>query len=226
MARREAVRLPSPSVLERPGPGRRLVSCRKHDTLFAQGDPADAVFYILEGKVKLAVASRQGKEAVVAILGPGDFVGEGCLAGQPVRMAAAIAMTSGTCVRIGKKFMAALLRQRDEFSERFTAYLLRRNIRIEEDLIDQLFNTSEKRLARALLLLAQIGREGKPAAIVPRISQETLAEIVGTTRARVSHFMNKFRRLGLIDYNGGLSVHSALLNVVLHDRSLSRRLPG
>lgn len=217
MAKGQAVGLPYPSVLGRPGPGKRLVSYRKRDTIFAQGDPGDAVFYILEGKIKLTVASPQGREAVVAILGAGDFIGEGCLAGQPVRMATATAMTSSACLRIGKKVMTALLRQRGEFSEGFTAYLLRRNVRIEEDLIDRLFNSSEKRLARALLLLAQIGQEGKSAAIVPRISQETLAEIVGTTRARVSHFMNKFRRLGLIEYNGGLRVHSALLSVVLHD---------
>jgi len=185
--------------------------------VFRQGDPADAIFYIQKGKIKLTVLSKQGKEAVIAILGKGDFFGEGCLAGQPLRMATATAMSECSVVRMKKGRMVRVLQKEPTFSEMFVTYLLSRNIRIEEDLVDQLFNSSEKRLARVLLLLANFGKEGKPEPVVVKLSQETLAEIVGTTRSRVSFFMNKFRKLGFIEYNGGLEVHSSLLNVVLHD---------
>ena len=185
--------------------------------VFRQGDPADAIFYIQKGKIKLTVLSKQGKEAVIAILGKGDFFGEGCLAGQPLRMATATAMSECSVVRMKKGRMVRVLQKEPAFSEMFVTYLLSRNIRIEEDLVDQLFNSSEKRLARVLLLLANFGKEGKPEPVVVKLSQETLAEIVGTTRSRVSFFMNKFRKLGFIEYNGGLEVHSSLLNVVLHD---------
>src|SRR5579864_7451190 len=217
VARRKSQHFKHLSVIEKPGAGKRVVEYRPKDTLFVQGDVADAVFYVRNGKMKLTTTSSQGKEAIVAIVGAGDFVGEGCLAGQPLRMATATAMTACSCVRIDKTVMNHLLHQRGIFSEQFMAYLLGRNIRIEADLVDQLFNSSEKRLARTLLLLAQYGKEGQPEPIVPQISQETLAEIIGTTRSRVSHFMNKFRRLGFIDYNGSLSVHSSLLSVILHD---------
>ena len=189
---------------------------RKH-TIFSQGSPADAVFYIEKGKVKLTVLSARGKEAVVAILGSGDFFGEGGLAGQPLRMATATSMTECSIPRIKKETMIRMLHDERAFSELFMSYLLSRNTRIEEDLVDQLFNSSEKRLARILLLLTRFGKEGQHELVVPRISQETLAEMVGTTRSRVSFFMNKFRKLGFVDYNGGLQVHSSLLNVVLHD---------
>jgi len=205
------------STLEKLGPGKGVVNYRPKDTLFAQGDVADAVVYLRDGKIKLTTMSSHGKEAIVAIVGAGAFIGEGCLAGQPLRMATATAMTACSCIRIDKPAMNQLLHQRGLFSEQFMAYLLNRNIRIEEDLVDQLFNSSEKRLARTLLLLAQYGKKGQPEPIVPQISQEMLAEIIGTTRSRVSHFMNKFRRLGFIEYNGGVSVHSSLLSVVLHD---------
>ena len=185
--------------------------------VFAQGDKANAIFYIQKGKIKLTVVSKTGKEAVVAVLGTGDFFGEGCLAGQPLRMATATAMMDGSIMRLEKDRVIQLLHQEPAFSELLLAYMLTRTIRIEEDLVDQLFNSSEKRLARALLLLANFGKEGKPEKVIPKISQETLAEMVGTTRSRVSFFMNKFRRLGFIEYNGSLEVHSSLLNVVLHD---------
>jgi CRP/FNR family cyclic AMP-dependent transcriptional regulator len=190
---------------------------RKRVTIFSQGDPGDAVFYIEKGKVKLTVVSTRGKEAVVAILGSGDFFGEGCLVGQPLRMATATAMTECSILRIQKETMTRMLRNEPALSELFMTYLLTRNVRIEEDLVDQLFNSSEKRLARILLLLTRFGKDGQQELVVPRISQETLAEMVGTTRSRVSFFMNKFRKLGLIEYNGGLQVHSSLLGVVLHD---------
>jgi CRP/FNR family cyclic AMP-dependent transcriptional regulator len=198
------------------GGGRRIVELRKNTVFFSQGDRADEVFYILKGKVKLTVVSAQGKEAVIAVLGPDAFVGEGCLAGQRLRMATATAMTAGSAVRIKKESMVRLLQEQPAFAEQFTAYLLSRNIRVEEDLVDQLFNSSEKRLARILLLLAHVGKQESSATVVPKVSQELLADMIGTTRARVSFFMNKFRRLGLIEYNGGLRVHSALLNIVLH----------
>jgi CRP/FNR family transcriptional regulator, cyclic AMP receptor protein len=190
---------------------------RKKQIIFSQGSPADAVFYIEKGKVKLTVLSARGKEAVVAILETGDFFGEGCLAGQPLRMATASAITDCSVLRVQKETMVRMLHNEPALSELFMTYLLSRNIRIEEDLVDQLFNSSEKRLARILLLLTQFGKNGQQEAVVPRISQETLAEMVGTTRSRVSFFMNKFRKLGFVDYNGGLQVHSSLLSVVLHD---------
>jgi CRP/FNR family transcriptional regulator, cyclic AMP receptor protein len=195
--------------------GRTLQTFRKDETVFAQGDPADSVFYIQEGKVKVSVLSQRGKEAVVALHGAGDFFGEGCLTGQPLRLATVSTMTDCVIMRIGKADMVSTLRDEPKLSEVFMAYILSRNARVEEDLVDQLFNSSEKRLARVLLLMANFGKEGKPEPIVPKVSQETLAEIVGTTRARVSTFMNKFRDLGFITYNGDLEVHNSLLNVVL-----------
>jgi CRP/FNR family cyclic AMP-dependent transcriptional regulator len=199
------------------GKGRKFVFFPRKETLFAQGDAADAVFYIQTGKVKLTVVSKTGKEATIGILGDGQFFGEGSIAGQPLRMGSATTMTDCAILRIDKKAMMEALHREREFSDLFVAYLLARNIRYEEDLVDQLFNSSEKRLARVLLLLAHFGKEGVPESVVPKISQETLAEMVGTTRSRVSFFMNRFRKLGFIQYNGGLKVHSSLLNVVLHD---------
>ncbi|HEU5298434.1 MAG TPA: Crp/Fnr family transcriptional regulator [bacterium] len=199
------------------GDGRAIVELPENTPLFSQGDRADQVFYVLKGKVKLTVVSAQGKEAVIAVLGPDAFVGEGCLAGQRLRMATATAMTDGTVVRIKRESMVRLLHEQPAFSELFTAYLLSRNIRVEEDLVDQLFNSSEKRLARMLLLLAHVGKQESSETVVPKVSQELLADMIGTTRARVSYFMNKFRKLGLIEYNGGLRVNSSLLNIVLHD---------
>jgi CRP/FNR family cyclic AMP-dependent transcriptional regulator len=199
-------------------PGKSVQSYDKGQTIFSQGDPADAVFYIEQGKVKLTVISRAGKEAVVAILNHGSFFGEGCLAGQSLRMSTASCLTKASIIQIAKKTMIQALHDRTEFSQNFTAYLLARNIRIEADLVDQLFNSAEKRLARAILLLAHFGKEGTTEKIVPNISQNTLAEIVGTTRPRVSFFMNKFRKLGFIDYDGlNLKIHSSLLSIVLHD---------
>jgi CRP-like cAMP-binding protein len=185
--------------------------------IFAQGDPANAVFYVQKGRVRMSVVSKQGKEAVVGFVGVDEFFGEGCLAGQNVRMSTATATEDATVLRFRKKAMMKLLHTDPKFSELFTAHLLSRNIRFEEDLVDQLFNSSEKRLARILLLLAHFGKEGKQEPVIPKISQETLAGMIGTTLSRVSHFMNKFRKLGFIDYNGGMLVHSSLLNVVLHD---------
>jgi len=193
-----------------------LISPKKH-TIFSQGDAAEAVFYIQAGKVKLTVVSKQGKEAVVAILERGAFFGESCLAGQVIRTATASAVEDSTIVRIDKDAMIRVLHEEPTFAELFMAYLLEHTIRIQEDLVDQLFNSSEKRLARVLLLLAHFGKEGKPETVIAKISQETLAEMIGTTRSRVSFFMNKFRKLGFIEYNGELHVHSSLLNVVLHD---------
>jgi CRP/FNR family transcriptional regulator, cyclic AMP receptor protein len=206
------------SFLAKVGEGRTIAKYRKGQVVFAQGDPADAVFYIQKGKVKITVVSDRGKEAVIAILGPDEFCGEGCLAGQPRRMATVAAMTDGTIMRLEKTSIIHVLQQEPGFSEIFISHLLARTIRVEEDLVDQLFNSSEKRLARLLLLLANFGKEGRPEPIIAELSQETLADMIGTTRSRVSFFMNKFRRLGFIDYNGrGLEVHSSLLNVVLHD---------
>jgi CRP-like cAMP-binding protein len=199
------------------GEGRTMVTVAKKKTIFTQGDDADAIFYVQKGKVKLTVVSKTGKEATIAILGEGDFFGEGSLAGQVRRMGSAVAMTDCELFRVDKKVMMAALHREHAFSDMFVARLLARNIRYEEDLVDQLFNSSEKRLARVLLLLARFGKEGTPEAVVPKISQETLAEMVGTTRSRVSFFMNRFRKLGFIHYNGGLQVHSSLLNIVLHD---------
>jgi CRP-like cAMP-binding protein len=205
------------AFLAKVGKGRTVADYKKNQKVFSQGDPADAIFYIQTGKVKLTVVSKQGKEAVVAILGTYDFFGEGCLAGQPLRMASAAAMSECSIMRLEKSGVVQVLHDEPAFSELFLRYLLSRNIRIEEDLVDQLFNSSEKRLARVLLLMANFGKEGKAEPVIPKISQETLAEIVGTTRSRVSFFMNRFRKLGFIHYNGGLEVHSSLLNVVLHD---------
>ena len=199
------------------GEGRKALTVSKREGIFAQGDTADAVFYIQEGRVRLTVVSKAGKEATIGILKEGDFFGEGSLAGQSLRMGSATAMTNCAVLRIDKKAMMQALHREHEFSDLFVAYLLARNIRYEEDLVDQLFNSSEKRLARILLLLAHFGKEGTPETVVPKISQETLAEMIGTTRSRVSFFMNRFRKLGFIHYNGGLQVHSSLLNVVLHD---------
>ena len=199
------------------GEGRKSVLFRQKQGIFAQGDAADAVFYIQTGKVKLTVVSKTGKEATIGILTDGDFFGEGGLAGQVLRMSSATAMTNCAVLRIDKKAMMEALHREHEFSDLFVAYLLARNIRYEEDLVDQLFNSSEKRLARILLLLAHFGKEGTPQTVVPKISQEMLAEMIGTTRSRVSFFMNRFRKLGFIHYNGGLQVHSSLLHVVLHD---------
>jgi CRP-like cAMP-binding protein len=198
--------------------GRTISKYRKDQIIFSQGNPADAVFYIQKGKVKITVVSEQGKEAVVAILGPDEFCGEGCLTGQPRRMATAVAMTECEIMRLEKAAMVRVIHEEPAFSEMFVAHLLARTIRVEEDLVDQLFNSSEKRLARALLLLANFGKESRPEAINAKVSQEMLAEMIGTTRSRVSHFMNKFRKLGFIDYNGHLEVHSSLLNVVLHEQ--------
>ena len=184
---------------------------------FSQGDPADAVYYLESGRVKLTVVSQQGKEAIIAIVPSANFFGEGCLAGQRLRMCSAVAMEDATIVRVDKTTMVRTLHEQPKFSELFIAYLLSRNIRIEEDLVDQLFNSSEKRLARLLLLLAQYGKDSKPETVIPKISQEMLAEMVGTTRSRISHFMNRFRKMGFLDYNGELRVHSSLLNVVLRD---------
>jgi CRP/FNR family transcriptional regulator, cyclic AMP receptor protein len=203
--------------------GRTLQTFRKNQKIFARGDRADAVFYIQEGKVKVFVVSEQGKEAVVALHGIGDFFGEGCLTGQPLRLATVSAMTDCVIMRIDKTDMVRTLRDEPELSEVFIAYILARNARVEEDLVDQLFNSSEKRLARILLLMANFGKEGKPETVIPKISQETLAEIVGTTRSRVSTFMNKFRELGFINYNGDLEVHNSSLNVILHDKPQIRR---
>ena len=197
--------------------GRARLTYRKGNEIFSQGEAADSVFYILKGRVKIAVTSEQGKEAVVAILGAGAFLGEGCLIAQPLRLATATAMTECTLTRVQKSEMIRVLHEEPSFAELFTTYLLTRSSRVEEDLVDQLFNSSEKRLARTLLLLANFGKEGRPEPIMTRISQETLAEMVGTTRPRISFFVNKFRKLGFIEYNGDLKVHSSLLNVVLHD---------
>jgi CRP/FNR family transcriptional regulator, cyclic AMP receptor protein len=197
--------------------GAKIVKFDKDQSIFTQGDPADSVFYIQDGKVKITVLSEQGKEAVIAILGAGDFCGEGCLGGQTVRIASCVAMTGGVAVSLAKMSVIRMVHDNTEFAELFTGHLLARNIRVEADLVDQLFNSSEKRLARLLLILANFGKEGKPERIIPPISQETLAEMIGTTRPRVSYFMNKFRQLGFIDYNGHLAVHSSLLGVILHD---------
>jgi len=205
------------AFLDSAGVARKIVEFRRSETIFAQGDPCDSVLYIQKGGVKLSVLSKTGREAVVAMLGPGDFFGEGCLAGQPVRMGSATAITGSTILQVDKDHMVRLLHKQHALSDRFIAHMLARNIRIEEDLVDQLFNSSEKRLARTLLLLARYGELDKPQKAVPKISQATLAEMVGTTRSRVNFFMNKFKRLGFIEYKDGLKVHNSLLTVVLHD---------
>jgi len=203
--------------------GRTIGLYRKNQIVFAQGDPADSIFYVQTGKVKITVVSEQGKEAVVAILGTDDFCGEGCLVGQPRRLATATAMTESSIMRLAKVAVTDVIHKEAAFSEMFIAHLLSRTARIESDLVDQLFNSSEKRLARILLLMANFGKEGRTDSVIAKISQEVLAEMVGTTRARVSHFMNKFRKLGLIDYNGEIHVHSSLLNMLLHDEPEIRR---
>lgn len=208
------------SFLNTVGLGRRTAEFRRKETIFSQGDPAKNVMFIQKGNVKLTVVNAAGKEAVVAILGPGDFLGEGCLAGQSVCMTSATAITPATVLAIEKYEMIRVLHGEHEFSDRFIAYMLARNIRVEEDLIDQLFNSSEKRLARTLLLLARYGKENQPIRALPEVSQETLAEMVGTTRTRINSFMNKFRKLGFIAYGGrlrGLQINNSLLSVVLHD---------
>ena len=216
MGRKQPAAFDAKAFLTKVGTGRSISLYRKKQVIFAQGDSGDAVFYLEKGQVKLTVVSERGKSAVVAMLGPGDFFGEGCLAGQPVRMATASAMTDISVVRVERQAMVGLLHDPSLFSERFMTHLLARNVRFEEDLVDQLFNSSEKRLARVLLLLARFGKEGKTEPVIPKISQEVLAEMVGTTRPRISGFMNKFRKLGFIEYNGGLHIHSSLLNVLLH----------
>jgi CRP-like cAMP-binding protein len=216
--RRGKARFDPKIFLAKVGGGKTVSKYLQDQIVFSQGEVANAVFYVQQGQVKLTVVSEQGKEAVVAILGPGHFFGEGCLNGHPLRIATTRAIDECVITRIEKAAMIAALHKEPEFSELFMAYLLTRNSRIEEDLIDQLFNSSEKRLARLLLLLANFGKEGRPEPIVGKFSQETLAEMIGTTRARVSFFMNKFRKLGYIDYNGHLEIHNSLLNVVLYDK--------
>ena len=217
MAREKPPQLDPKVFLSKVGRGKSLMLTGKPQLIFSQGDAADAVFYVQTGQVKLTVLSEQGKEAIIAMLDPGSFFGEGCLAGHQVCMATATAVKYSSVVRIDKQTMIRALHDDPSFSELFLAFLLSLNIRIQADLVDQLFNSSEKRLARVLLLMAHLGKEGKSEAIIPKISQEQLAEMVGTTRSRVSFFMNKFRKLGFLKYNGGVHVHSSLLSVVLHD---------
>ena len=217
MARKAADRFDPKSFLATVSRGRTVAEHRKNGVIFRQAMPSDAVFYVLRGRVKLVVTSKQGKEAVVGIMGPGEFFGEGCLIGQPLRLATAKALVDCEVTRVEKNEMLRVLHDEPTFGELFMKHLLTRNSRVEEDLVDQLFNSSEKRLARTLLLLANFGKEGGPQPIMTRISQETLAEIIGTTRPRVSHFMNKFRKLGFISYNGHLHIHSSLLSVLLQE---------
>jgi CRP-like cAMP-binding protein len=218
MKRRAKLPFDPKAFLSKVNGGRAISQYREDKVVFRQGDPSDAVFYIQSGKVKTTVVSEQGKEAVVAILDTGDFFGEGCLTGQPQRLSTVTAMAECVIVRITKEDITRVIHEEPAFAELFISHLLARNSRVEEDLVDQLFNSSEKRLARTLLLLANFGKEGRPEPVIAKISQETLAEMIGTTRSRVSHFMNKFRELGLIDYNGHIEVHSSLLNVVLHEK--------
>jgi CRP-like cAMP-binding protein len=218
MASRKVRTFDPKAFLAQSGLGRTVLQYRKNKAIFVQGEPADAVFYLKAGRVKLTVLSKQGKEATIALLGPEDFLGEACITSdQPQRMASATAITECCALRIDKQAMLSVLHREHAFSDMFVAYLLTRNSQIQEDLVDQLFNSAEKRLARTLLLLARFGKEGRSEIVLPEISQETLAEMVGTTRARVNFFMNRFRRLGFIHYNGGLEIHSSLLDVVLHD---------
>jgi CRP-like cAMP-binding protein len=222
VTRKKPRRKPTPPFdaqrfLDSAGAAQRLMKYERAVTVFSQGDPATSVMYVQDGGVKLSMRSESGKEAVVALLGPGEFFGEGCLAGQKVRVATATAMTSTTVLIVDKRKMIQMLHEQSTFSDRFIAHVLARNIRIEEDLVDQLFNSSEKRLARALLLIARYGKQDKPQRVLPKVSQEVLAEMIGTTRSRVNFFMNKFRKLGFIEYNGGLKINSSLLSVVLHD---------
>jgi CRP/FNR family cyclic AMP-dependent transcriptional regulator len=217
MAKKRRSSFNTKSFLARVGNGRSIGRYCKGQIVFSQGDAGDAVFYIQKGKAKLTVVSEQGKEAVIAILGADEFFGEGCLAGQALRIATVTAMADSVIARLEKSAIIQVIHQEPAFSEKFIAHLLGRSIRVEADLVDQLFNSSEKRLARLLLLLANFGKDGAPEPVIAKISQETLAEMIGTTRSRVSFFMNKFRKLGFIDYNGGIKIHSSLLNVVLHD---------
>jgi CRP-like cAMP-binding protein len=214
-----AIKLFDPSAfLSQAGLGRKIVEFKKGQTIFSQGDPAETVLYIQSGQVKLQVTSSGGKEATIALLRAKEFLGEECVAsGQPMRVATALSLTDGALLQIEKHEMISALHEHHALSDVFVAYLLSRNIRVQADLVDQLFNSSEKRLARALLLLAQFGKEGAPETVIPKISQETLAEMVGTTRSRINFFMNRFRKLGFIEYNGKLTVHPSLLGVVLHD---------
>ena len=206
------------SVLARPGSGRSTMKYKKKQVVFSQGDPADAVFYVKKGKLKVTVVSDRGKEAVAAILGPDEFFGEACMAGQVLRLVSVSAMTDAVVTRIEKPEMVRLVQEQPTFSQMFVTYILNRTIRVEADLVDQLFNSSERRLARLLLLLANYGGDGKLEPIIAKISQETLAEMIGTTRSRVSFFMNRFRKLGFISYNGHIEVHKSLLNLVLHEQ--------
>ena len=217
MKSRSTPRFDAKTFLAKAGAGRSVRRVTKNGPIFTQSDVADALFYIQKGRVKLTVVSKRGKQAVIALLAAGDFFGEGCLAGQLVRMSSAAAMSECSLVRLEKVAVMAVIRKEPAFSHLFLQYVLARNIRIEEDLVDQLFNSSEKRLARVLLLLANFGKDTRPELVIPKMSQETLAEIVGTTRSRVSFFMNRFRKLGFIDYKNGLEVHSSLLNVLLRD---------
>ena len=218
MARKAKRKFDPEAFLAKVDGGVTIAKYRKGQAVFTQGEPADSVFYIREGRVKIAVISDQGKEAVVAFLKAGDFIGEGCLTGRPRRVSTARAVEDSVVTRVDKATMVRTLRDEQKFSERFTTHLLARTIRVEEDLVDQLFNSSEKRLARALLLLANFGKDGKQEPVIAKVSQETLADMIGTTRSRVSHFMNKFRELGYIHYNGDLEVHSSLLDAVLHEK--------
>lgn len=206
------------AFLESPGITKKVAEYRPLSVIFSQGDPSDSVMYIQRGAVRLSVLSHAGKEAIVGVLGAGDFLGEGALAGQPVRMGTATAVSATALLVVPKKQMIQLLHDEPGFSDRFIEYMLSRNIRIEEDLVDQLFNSSEKRLARTLLLLARYGKEDKPQGVLPKLSQEMLADMIGTTRSRVNFFMNKFRKLGFIEYNGGLKINTSLLSVVLLDQ--------
>ena len=217
MARKKPRAFDVEAFLDSSGVSRKVVEFRPKDVVFAQGDPSDSVMYIQQGSVKISVLSEAGKEAVIAMLGPGEFFGEGALAAQPVRMATATAMGASRILVIEKQQMIRLLHKQHDLSDRFITYILARNIRVEEDLVDHLFNSSEKRLARTLLLLARYGKEEESTQVLPKVSQEVLAEMVGTTRSRVNFFMNRFKKLGFIEYNGGLKVNASLLSVVLHD---------
>ena len=225
MAKKATLKFDAKVFLATVNGGRSKSHYGKGQIIFAQGDPSDAVFFIEKGKVKVTVVSEQGKEAIIAFLEEGDFVGEACLRGQPLRVATATAMAECVIARVEKATFLQTLRDEAKFSELFTSYLLKRTVRVEEDLVDQLFNSSEKRLARALLILSHVGREGTPEPILPKVDQATLAEMIGTTRSRVSQFMNKFRQLGLIEYNGDLKVHTSLLDVVLHERAPHIKAP-
>jgi CRP/FNR family transcriptional regulator, cyclic AMP receptor protein len=218
VARKPKSKFDPEAFLAKADGGLTISKYAKGQAVFAQGDPADSVFYIREGRVKISVVSAQGKEAVVAFLKAGDFIGEGCLTGRPRRVSTARALADSLIIRVDKATMVRVLRDEPDFSERFMAHLLARTVRVEEDLVDQLFNSSEKRLARALLLMANFGKDGRQEPVIAKVSQETLADMIGTTRSRVSHFMNKFRELGYINYNGDLEVHSSLLDAVLHER--------